>query len=504
MKPQIRLAPAILLALAALYATAARGVTGQVALEEFNYPTGSAINGQNGGSGWAGPWTGFGDLVVAPGLTFPPMVTAGNALGPTPGSASTRSLSAPVAGTAGTSLILSAIIQSNVNGAQATQATLGNSSGGTFIIGELSELDPRAANWGLQNAAGVFFSMKPVIANVATLLVAEIDFAVAGGNDRMRLWVDPPVGAWFTVAPDIDTTTAHVATFSGVFWQTQQGQEVDEIAISTAQSAACVPPPDTTMVAWYPFDTVGATPPFPSATPPFPPLTPNLATSNSGEVFGPPTLCSGVVGNALSFDGSDNYVESPSSIVTNFGPAAFPITCTGSGSFSSCPGNFSIDTWIQVSPAVASSETVILDKRSGSPPAIVGYSLFLFNSGSGLQLGLQLADGVGSGFSNYLSPTVSPPLTDGQWHHIAVTVRRNAHAGIRWYHNCVLFGISNPTDRQGSLANDSPLRIGTRTAAPPLSGFFEGCLDELEIFNRVLTPAEVHGICSAGPFGKCK
>ncbi|HXO28543.1 MAG TPA: LamG domain-containing protein [Thermoanaerobaculia bacterium] len=267
-----------------------------------------------------------------------------------------------------------------------------------------------------------------------------------------------------------------------------------EVAVEkAAPPATCVPPPNTTMVAWYSFDTVAGTPP----------LTPNLATGNSGRVFGPPTVGTGEVGNALGFNGTNNYVESPSTIVTNFGPAA-PSNCTGSGGYSSCSGDFSIDAWIQVSPAVASSQTVIVDKRSGSPPAIFGYAFFL-NPGGGLELGLQLADGAGSGFSNYLSPAVTPPLADGHWHHIAVTVQRKSATGILWYHNGVNFGVpGNPTTRQGSLANASPLRIGTRTAAPPLSGFFKGSLDELEIFNRVLTPAEVHGIFSAGPSGKCK
>lgn len=493
--------PILVLGLAALFAPASPCAAGQVALEQFVYSTGNKIAGENGGTGWSGPWTDGtapDAFVVSPGLTYTDangvaLATAGNALGPTTvGGIARRTLNAPVAGTAGTSLIVSAIIESNVNGAVATQATLGNSSGGTFIIGELSETDPRAANWGLQNSAGVYYSTKPVKAGIPTWLVAQIDFAVSSGKDRMRLWVDPPVGAWSTVAPDIDETTAHVSTFSGFFWQTQQGQKVDEIAVATATVSACVPPPDTTMVAWYSFDAIAGAPS----------LTPNLATGNSGEVFGSPSLIPGAVGNALAFNGIDDYVDSPSSIVTNFGPGA-PSACTGSGSYSSCSGDFSIDAWIQVSPAAASSQTIIVDKRSGTPPAILGYSLFLNPGAGGLELGLQLADGIGSGFDNYLSPAV-PALANGNWHHIAVTVRRKAPAGIRWYHNGVLVGIDNPTTRPGSLANASPLRIGARTADSPLTGWFEGALDELEIFNRVLLPAEVQGLYKAGPFGKCK
>ena len=220
-----------------LMAPAARA---QTAYDFFNYPPGP-ISGQNGGGGWAGPWAGTGN-VVSPGLTLGcnGQAPSGNGLGPTTGSAATRTFDTPVSGASGTSLILSAVIKSNVNGGTFTQATLGNSSGGTFIIGELPETDPNAKHWGLQNSAGVYYSSTAtVMAGVETCLVAQIDFSVSGvsgGLDRMRLWVNPPSDR-STVTPDIDQTTAHVAVFSGIFWQTQQGQIVDEISVNSGGGA---------------------------------------------------------------------------------------------------------------------------------------------------------------------------------------------------------------------------------------------------------------------------
>ena len=252
-----------------------------------------------------------------------------------------------------------------------------------------------------------------------------------------------------------------------------------------SHGATCAPAPNTTMVAWYPFDETTGT------------LSANLATRNSGAHLGGPIPTPGKVAGALRFDGAGSYVESPSSIVTNIGPASFTASC--GGSYSSCPGNFSIDTWIRVDPS-GSGVLTILDKRIDTPRAVKGYHFFVFE---GVQ-GLQLADDIGSGYSNYFSPDLTPPLTDGNWHHIAVTVRRTKHSGIRWYHNGVQVGISDPTDRLGSLENSSPLRIGTRTAASPLSGWFAGDLDELEIFNRALTPQEVVSIFNAGALGKCR
>ncbi|HVF61092.1 MAG TPA: LamG domain-containing protein [Thermoanaerobaculia bacterium] len=452
--------------------------------EPFNYPVGAAINNLNGGTGWSGPWQGCGSLVVAPGLTYAGLVPVpiGNTLGGTPGNACTRTV-APIVGAQGTSVVLRALIRpAGLNGTPASQATLGNSSGGTFIIGDLPQSDAAAGNWGLQNAAGRFYSNVPAAANTTVYLVAQIDFDVSGANDRMRLWVNPPA-AYFTTAPKVDVTNANVGQFSGVFWQTQQQQRVDEISVETTKKS-CVLPPNTTMVGWYPFDEAAG------------PLAANLATGNFGAHVNGPTPIQGLVARALRFDGIDDYVQSLSTIATNFGPAGLPLSC--SGNYSTCQGDFSIDVWIRGTFPFSS---VIVDKRSGTPPAIKGYSLFLY----GDQLGLQLADGLGSGFSNYLSAPVVPTLSDpNNWHHIAVTVRRLSPTGIRFYYDGVLFGSANPTGRLGSLVNNSPLRIGTRTAASPLTGFYRGDLDELEIFNRVLTPAEVKSIFNAGPFGKCK
>ena len=209
------------------------------------------ISGQNGGAGWAGPWAGTGNVVNAGlALACNGQAPSGNGLGPTNGAAATRmfSTATQVTGAPGTSLILSAVIKSNVNGGTATQATLGNLSGGTFIIGELPESDPNAQYWGLQNSAGVYYASgqpaasglpavppKPVTANVETCLVAQIDFSVngvTGGLDRMRLWVNPPADR-STVLPDIDRTTAHVTLFSGVFWQTGQGQIVGGLSVNS-------------------------------------------------------------------------------------------------------------------------------------------------------------------------------------------------------------------------------------------------------------------------------
>ena len=135
-------------------------------------------------------------------------------------------------------------------------------------------------------------------------------------------------------------------------------------------------------------------------------------------------------------------------------------------------GDFTLKAWIKTRQA-RNQVWVILDKRGKA-----GYHLF--NSRG--HLGLQLSAG---GFSNYEGPFIA----DGRWHHVAVTVDRDRADGIRWYvDGRETRAHQDPTPRQGSLDNVSPLFLGGRRHG---GGNFVGELDEVAIFNRALTAAEI-------------
>ena len=61
----------------------------------------------------------------------------------------------------------------------------------------------------------------------------------------------------------------------------------------------------------------------------------------------------------------------------------------------------------------------------------------------------------------------------------------------------------DPTNYTGSLTNASPLRMG-RSTVSFIDGFYDGILDEVELFHRVLTPEEIQAIFHARSSGKCK
>ena len=250
------IAAAVVFGVASLASGASRRSAGvaTVAYEPFCYAANGSLG--NGGSGWNGGWAGNGALVNTLGLSFSAFPGSGcspnNSLGTTPGSAANRALSSLVQPGSGTSgVILRALIRSNIAGTPGTQATLGNSSGGTLTIGDLPVSDPLGGNWGIQvNGGATDFSTVAVQANVTTALTVEVDFGagVAPGNqDRVRLWVQtsgaycgPPVGS---CTADLDLSAPAMNAFSGVFWKTQgQGALVDEISVDkiTSTGQICV------------------------------------------------------------------------------------------------------------------------------------------------------------------------------------------------------------------------------------------------------------------------
>ncbi|MEZ4681202.1 MAG: LamG domain-containing protein [Caldilineaceae bacterium] len=137
---------------------------------------------------------------------------------------------------------------------------------------------------------------------------------------------------------------------------------------------------------------------------------------------------------------------------------------------------------------------MIVDKRQRQNNLVFGYSFFLRNG----QLGMSLkADGTETVYNSGFT------VTPNAWHLVAVTVDRDVSDGIRFYVDGVEVGTrGNPTLRPNTLNNSSPLRIGSSTLA--VTNLFNGQIDEVEIFNRVVTPGEIAGIFQADYAGKCK
>jgi len=228
-------------------------------------------------------------------------------------------------------------------------------------------------------------------------------------------------------------------------------------------TTGCVTPP-LGMVAWWPLDETDI-----SKTGS---ISNDLAGFNNiGMRINGPTPVPGMVLSGLQFNGA-NYVEVPDQAELNFGT-----------------GDFSFDAWIQTTMTTGAGDLV--DKRS-TDNGYSGYSFFI-NDG---KLSLELANGT---LTNYVSPVF---VADGKWHHVAVTVSRANPKGILFYIDGVPTQYGDPTTHLGSLDVKGPLRLGSQSFA---AGYlFSGILDEVELFNRVITKDEIASIFNAGSSGKCK
>jgi hypothetical protein len=217
-------------------------------------------------------------------------------------------------------------------------------------------------------------------------------------------------------------------------------------------------PADASSVGWWPLDeTSGLT------------ATDEAAAPNDGTLMGAPgpARIAGHCGNALSFDGIDDFVE-----------------VSDHGELDVGAGDFSIALWVK---DVGDEHEVFVDKRS-SPP--IGYTFVaLFG-----HLVLQLADGLGggAGFTNFTATETLPD--DGQWHHVAATVDRSESSGGKLYVDGVIVLTFDPTVRPGTLDNAAPLWMG-RNHIPPIANpndeWLDGAMDEVRLYKRVLAATEV-------------
>lgn len=243
----------------------------------------------------------------------------------------------------------------------------------------------------------------------------------------------------------------------------------------TVTVLCCVPPPRG-LTAWWPFDEpAGST----SAN--------DLAgqVNNLGYYLGNPTPTAGMVGNALCFNGSSGV------LVSNQAEINFIGSCTNG---TNAAESFTIDAWIRAKSDRNLDIQTLLDKRGFVGTSAQGYNLFLFNG----NLAFQIADGVS--WANYTSS--QPDLRDGRWHFIAVTVARcgtNGNTGVLYVDGKSVSSFVDP--RTGDLNNPANLFMGQNSDG---SYPYSGCLDEVEIYKRALSAAELQGIFHASFAGKCK
>jgi hypothetical protein len=188
--------------------------------------------------------------------------------------------------------------------------------------------------------------------------------------------------------------------------------------------------------------------------------------TNEGVLVGGVEFAAGEVGQAFSFTNAGSYVSVPDSPNLNFG------------------GNdFTIELWANFASLSGSRALIAKDNGSGQ----ANKWIFWLNGGQ-----LQFYVGNGSSQTTVVSGAFSPALNT--WHHLAMT-----RSGTTW--SIYADGVLNSTASAGGAipAISAPLTIGQAE-----NTFFMGGLeDEVTIYSRGLSAAEIEDIYIEGSAGKC-
>ena len=182
--------------------------------------------------------------------------------------------------------------------------------------------------------------------------------------------------------------------------------------------------------------------------------------NNNGTLINGPTWTQGKVGGALSFDGVDDYVDIGNKL--NQGVS-----------------NFSISVWINAYNPINNS--LIIGKGTWNYKS---WGLWMSQQKARMELKVENPPGT-------IQAVDSQTIFANQWYHVVATIDRNSDLSIF---------TNGKLTQKVSLSNiagysfDNLLTLSMGYGAP---GPFQGYLDDVRIYNRALSPAEIKAIYDA-------
>lgn len=271
--------------------------------------------------------------------------------------------------------------------------------------------------------------------------VIEGDLIQVGSNNPVRV-----------TSIDYDTNTVTLNT--SISWNSgdgvsypYSGSRPDIGAYEYGGKAPPGPePPGTDLVLLLQFDECSGTQ-----------ATDSSGNDNHGTINGATWTNNSISGNALEFDGIDDYVEHGDQASLNFGT-----------------NDFTLEAWVKAD-SNQQSYTCIIEKGNplcdGCPP---GYALSV--DGGKIRFSLDGSSNLGDVDKVYVDAL---PYLDNQWHHIA---------GIRNASNIYLYldglQVASGPNNLRNVDVSANLWIGYGKS-------FNGIIDEVRIYNRALSAEEI-------------
>ncbi|TAN34011.1 LamG domain-containing protein [Patescibacteria group bacterium] len=183
---------------------------------------------------------------------------------------------------------------------------------------------------------------------------------------------------------------------------------------------------------------------------------------NHATSTGSPTVVAGKIKEAVNLNGSSQFLQAPGASF-NFGT-----------------GNFTLSAWIKAS--TWNTISLILDKYNNGGASEMGFIFDTRNLGAGQKLLFY----VGSGGIDVTGTTT---LNANTWYHVAA-VRNGDNAYV--YVNGAQDGTASGLAARNA-ASSKNLQIGVENGG----SYFPGSLDDVRVYNRALSAAEVKQLYQA-------
>jgi hypothetical protein len=189
------------------------------------------------------------------------------------------------------------------------------------------------------------------------------------------------------------------------------------------------------------------------------------AGNNDGTIYGA-TWTTGKLDDALIFDGNNDYVQIPNNqsqqISTN---------------------QITVSAWIKLNEDVGNTQRRIVCKQE-IPNC--SWGLEIFGKSYGSSTGNQIVFHDSDGSTVYYNCVSATHLNTGQWYHIVATDNEGA---VRIYLNGLLDTLNNKG--AGGIPSQINAPIDISKTNPDFSFFFKGLIDDVRIYDRALSAAEV-------------
>ncbi len=188
---------------------------------------------------------------------------------------------------------------------------------------------------------------------------------------------------------------------------------------------------------------------------------------NNGLLKGTPAWTGGKIDNALAFDDAADYVTTTSPV--------------------SGPSAYTIELWVKTGTANGGRIIGLGNAQTG---ASTSYDRHVYMSNDGRLH-------FGAGANQVASSTAA--YNNNAWHHVAATM---GAGGMSLYVDGIKVGINSNTTSQNytgywRLAQDNL----TGWPSAPTGTYFNGTVDEVKIYNRMINQSEVANAFSAGSVG---